>query len=153
MNIRKLIVKEARSWIGTKFHHQGRVKKSKNSQGGCDCLGLVIKIADALHLKDMHGTKIKDLDEINYSSIPDGDYLYKKLTYHFKEKDAKNIKYGDVALFSFKKHPQHLGIIGEQTYAKHHHTLIHAYSVNGYVCEHILDKKWHSRLVAVFTLV
>jgi len=28
------IVVEARSWIGTRFHHQGRVKKSANDKGG-----------------------------------------------------------------------------------------------------------------------
>jgi cell wall-associated NlpC family hydrolase len=154
MNIRKLIVKESRSWIGTKFHHQGRVRKSLTSLGGCDCLGLVIETAKTLDLKDKYGNKIANLDEANYPIIPSGDYLYKKLAQHFKEKNLTNIAPGDIALFRFVKNPQHLAIIGEQRYDEHTHcTLIHSYSVSGFVCEHILNRKWQERLVAIFSII
>ena len=36
------IIAEAHSWLGTKFKHQGRIKKTDNDSGGCDCLGLII---------------------------------------------------------------------------------------------------------------
>lgn len=153
MNIQKSIIQEARSWTGTKFHHQGRVKKSSVSLGGCDCLGLVMGVAKTLDLKDMYGVNIVDLDEKNYPSSPNGKYLYIKLTQHFKEKNVSDIAAGDIALFSFVKNPQHLAIIGERCYgAANHYTLIHSYSVNGFVCEHILDTKWLNRLVAVFSI-
>ena len=29
------IVAQARTWLGTKYHHQGRLKKSAKGPGGC----------------------------------------------------------------------------------------------------------------------
>ena len=41
------IVTQARTWIGTPFHHQARLKGK-----GCDCLGLIVGVVDELGLKD-----------------------------------------------------------------------------------------------------
>lgn len=59
----------AQGWLGTRFRHQGRVKG-----GGVDCLGLVMGAAREC------GYDIADLDETNYSKIPDGDYLLRRLS-------------------------------------------------------------------------
>jgi hypothetical protein len=34
-------IAQARTWIGTPFHHQGRLKGV-----GCDCLGLIVGVAE-----------------------------------------------------------------------------------------------------------
>jgi cell wall-associated NlpC family hydrolase len=47
MNTRDDIVRQARTWIGTPFHHQARLKSK-----GCDCLGLIVGVVDELGLKD-----------------------------------------------------------------------------------------------------
>ncbi len=152
--LRHALVEEARSWLGTKFHHQGRVKKSINSRGGCDCLGLVVKVSDSLGLRDKYGSFIKDLDESNYPRSPDGQCLLQKLSYHFQEIEQKNINVGDLLLFSFAKYPQHLGFVAERNYgAQKQLTIIHAYSSSGYVCEHHLDNKWRRRIVSAYSLI
>jgi len=42
------IILQARTWLGTKYHHQGRLKKSKAGAGGVDCIGLIIGVIDEL---------------------------------------------------------------------------------------------------------
>jgi len=42
------IIEQARTWIGTKFRYQGRVKKNFFNCGGIDCLGLVVCVLDEL---------------------------------------------------------------------------------------------------------
>lgn len=152
--LRNALVEEARGWLGTKFHHQGRVKKTLSSSGGCDCLGLVIKVADSLGLKDVYGINIGDLDETGYPRSPDGQYLEKKLSYHFQKIDLKKINVGDLLLFSFARYPQHLGFVADRMYGnKKYLSVIHAYSASGYVCEHLLDNKWRRRIVGAYSLI
>ena len=43
----KKIIKEARNWLGTPFHHQASRKNI-----GCDCIGFIIGIARALYGKN-----------------------------------------------------------------------------------------------------
>jgi hypothetical protein len=38
---------EAKSWLETQYHHQGRLKRTQNYLGGVDCIGLVIGICEA----------------------------------------------------------------------------------------------------------
>jgi len=135
-----------------KISSSGKVKKNDYSEGGCDCLGLLIGIAEKFSLKDMHGANISSLDESNYAETADGEYLQNKLSLHFKEKN--NLEPGDLALFSFFNNPQHLAIIANSNYnGENHLTIIHAYSPVGAICEHLLDNKWRNRLVAVYTLI
>ena len=42
------IVREAREWIGTPYHHQARVKGA-----GCDCVGLFIGIGESVGIPAM----------------------------------------------------------------------------------------------------
>ena len=147
-------MKQARTWLGTKFQHQGRIKKSYNHKGACDCLGFVIGVAKELNLQDKRGLSIASLDEDGYSMSPNGEYLRGKLRDHLIEKKIANIQSGDLALFSFMKNPRHLAIIGSSEYdTEKYLTLIHAYSGVGEVCEHRLDSKWRKRLVSVFSII
>lgn len=47
MTIRDIIIVEARSWIGTPYHHQAALKGV-----GCDCLGLVRGVWRAVYGAD-----------------------------------------------------------------------------------------------------
>ncbi|MBL0320066.1 MAG: hypothetical protein IPP74_12385 [Alphaproteobacteria bacterium] len=47
MTSNQKIISQARTWLGTPFHHQARLKGK-----GCDCLGLIVGVADELGLKD-----------------------------------------------------------------------------------------------------
>jgi len=154
LSLRSAIVAEARSWVGTRFHHQGRLKKNSDSNGGCDCLGLIIEITRKFSLNDKYGNQISSLDQTNYSEIPDGTYLREKLSLHLKEKTKNDLAPGDLALFSFFNNSQHLAIIADTAYGNENHlTIIHAYFSANAVCEHFLDNKWRSRLVSVYSLI
>lgn len=147
------IVREARSWIGTKFQHQGRFKKSVNFEGGCDCLGLVIGVSQALGLITTNGQFIHDLDELNYSIYPDSEKLQKILISNLDMKNKDEIHAGDLALLSIANTAQHLAIISNINYEnKTFLGIIHAYHPTGYVCEHIFTRKWKSRLVEAYKL-
>jgi cell wall-associated NlpC family hydrolase len=77
------IVVQARTWLGTPFHHQARLKRV-----GCDCLGLIIGVVDELDLKDKHGQPLAAYE------VP-----------------IENAQAGDLALFNMAGNPQHLAIL------------------------------------------
>ena len=139
-NKQQQIVSQARTWLGTPFHHQARLKGV-----GCDCLGLVVGVVDELGLKDKHGQSLAGYDEIAYSKEPDGAYLTQKLTDLLEE--VQEPQAGDLALFSVRDNPQHLAIITDYEGSL---GMIHAYAPARRVVEHRLDDDWNSRLVKVF---
>lgn len=139
-NKQEQIVTQARTWLGTPFHHQARLKGV-----GCDCLGLVVGVVDELGLKDRNGQLLAAYDEIVYSKEPDGAYLTQKLTDLLEEVQAAQA--GDLALFSVRDNPQHLAIITDYEGTL---GMIHAYAPARRVVEHRLDDDWNSRLVKVF---
>jgi cell wall-associated NlpC family hydrolase len=131
------IVTTARKWLGTPFHHQGRVPNV-----GLDCVGLVIQVAKELNLSNF--------DTTNYSAIPDGKVLKSLCEQEMIEVPYINAQYGDVLLFKFGERPQHLGIIGDYLYGGF--SIIHAYAVAGKVVETRLDDFWIQKLISCYRL-
>ena len=90
------IVAEARKWLGTNFHHQGRIKKCSTNKGGCDCIGLVIGIIRDLELpstfKRKNGETIPlyDFDYTNYSAQPSGAKMLELIGQHFTPIDISD---------------------------------------------------------------
>lgn len=117
------IITEARTWIGTPFHHQGRVKGA-----GVDCIGLVIGVAHALGLSDF--------DSTNYGRIPNPLVMGRGLRDNMIKVDT--IEPGCVLWFAFQSAPMHVGIVTDTG-------LIHAYSLAGKVIETGLDPQWLER--------
>jgi len=68
------IVVCARGWVGTRFAHQGRRKKSAGDAGSVDCLGLLVGVADELGLM-RDGRRLADQDETHYGHYPDSARL------------------------------------------------------------------------------
>ena len=140
MSIPKEIVTQARTWLGTPFHHQARLKGK-----GCDCLGLVVGVVDELQIKDKTGRFLSEYDEINYSKQPDGDYLVAKLSGIFEE--VTEPQAGDLGLFMIRNNPQHLAIFSDFEDGL---GIIHCYTQVKKVVEHRFDKEWQSQLIKVF---
>jgi NlpC/P60 family putative phage cell wall peptidase len=147
--MRAEIITEARSWLGTPFHHQGRVKKA-----GCDCIGMVL---GALHnagaqsrMLDEAGQPIPftEFDRTDYSIDPNSDRLKHTLDEHLIEIPLEELLAGDVLLFKVIHLPQHVGIVGDHPSGGL--SLIHAYSPAGKVVEEVLAKGWLSRVVAAY---
>jgi cell wall-associated NlpC family hydrolase len=150
----ELVIAEARSWLGTRFSHQGRRRATLTDAGGVDCLGLLIGVARSLHLPDRHGRPLAEHDVILYSRQPDGALLHAVLSSLLEEQPAFAAPQpGQVGLFMFEGQPQHLGIFTMRHYEGIPHvSLLHAYAPARRVVEHVMDKGWKARLVASFAL-
>lgn len=124
------IVQEAKTWIGTPFKHQGRVKGL-----GVDCVGLIIGVA--------HAFKLTDFDYRNYSHTPDGFLMQQLLAEHLKIISIQEAKHGDIVLMRFEAQPQHLAILSD-------YGMIHAYAQVRRCVEHRMDQLWQSRIVGAY---
>ena len=137
------IVDTARSWLGTPFCLHARVRSV-----GCDCLGLVIGVANELNLTDKFAQPVVKLDYTHYGLLNDGRILSAKLSKHFTLSSA--IEVGNLALFTFDNNPSHLGIIGD--YPHKRYSIIHANAVIGKVVEHRLSGILKHNLIATYEL-
>lgn len=134
------IVAQARSWLGTKYHHQGRLKKSKAGAGGVDCIGLIIGVIDELGLQDSEGKPLSRHDEFNYSMYPERGRLVGAIQKHLRKVPVEKIAEGDVLLFRTFRDPQHVGLLTQ--YPTGGVGLIHCNSSAGCVVEQPLSDAW-----------
>lgn len=139
MTTRTQIVECARSFLGTPFHHQARLKHV-----GVDCIGLVIGVARELNLI------APDFDIHAYPRIPDGTTLLDTACQHMTEIDKSTAQPGDVVVISFGLLPQHFGIFGD--YRHGGLSIIHAASNAGKVIETRLMFSSSMKYVAAFAL-
>ena len=148
------IVVSARSWIGTRFAHQGRVKKTSAHAGGVDCLGLLVGVAQELSLQGRNGIVLSRFDQENYGHNPESYRLKDMLTQLLEPVPAEELTPGDIVLMTLEAHPQHLGIVSDYpTGPADEHTvlgLIHAYASARKVVEHRLDESWRARITDAF---
>lgn len=127
------VVRVARTWLGTPYHHQGRLKGV-----GVDCAGLVIGVA--------HELGLSDFDISGYAPRPDGASLSRLCAQHMRALTLDQLCPGDVLLFKFEAHPGHLGILSASN------QLIHAYLPRRRVIEHGLDSAWWRQLAGQYRL-
>lgn len=125
------VICEARRWIGTPFHHQGRLLGV-----GVDCAGLVVGVARALG--------VCDYDVAGYGREP-----YQGLLQREVEGQLTPIAVpepGAVLLMRFQTEPQHLGIYTSSD------TIVHAYEHVGRCLEHRFSDVWRARVVQSYVL-
>lgn len=139
-----VIVKQSRTWLGTKYHHQGRLKKSTSGNGGVDCIGLVIGVIDELAICDDKGRLLSKYDQAGYSMHPEGSRLSETMESHLLSVEFSDMQAGDILLFKFWKEPQHVGILSN--YPTGGLGFIHCNSSSGAVVEQPLTDIW-SRLI------
>jgi len=99
---RPSVVIEARSWLGTPFHHQARVKGV-----GVDCVGLVLGVGKALGAFD------PAFDVLGYPRVPDGSSLMQEAESAMLQIPFEEMQPGDVVMIAFGRDPQHVGILGD----------------------------------------
>ena len=127
------IVRQARTWLDTPYHHQGRLKGV-----GVDCAGLIIGVAQELQLSAF--------DITGYTARPDGPSLRKACDVQMQSLPIEALQPGDVLLFQFDAHPGHLGFLSGS------HSLLHAYLPRRRVVEHALDAAWWRQVVGCYRL-
>ncbi len=147
-SFRSKIVKQARTWLGTKYHHQGRLKKSASNAGGVDCIGLVIGVADELAICDAKGNLLSKYDLTDYSMQPEGEKLAYSIGTHLSPVEPNKMCLGDILLFKFWKEPQHVGILSR--YPTGGLGLIHCNSSSGSVVEQPLSDIWRRMITHVY---
>lgn len=141
---RAQIVAKAREYLGTPFKNQHRMK---GKHGGVDCVGLVLLVAEELHISDKDSTALHSTDHLNYTVGASTDIL-PDCRARLIEKPVMKLQPGDVVVIRFMGSNHHSGIISSM-----HGSLgiIHAYNIDQKcVIEHILDAKWRRRIAGAF---
>jgi cell wall-associated NlpC family hydrolase len=133
MTFQSIIIGKAREYLGTPYHHQGRVKGA-----GIDCAGLPICVARELNLSNY------DVD--GYGR--DGSGVGLKEAFDFNCIAKSTFDLGDIVLLRIRYHPQHCGIIATDN--ESNFTLIHACRSRQKVVEVIFGQWWRDRLIACY---
>lgn len=142
------IVAQARTWLRTHYHHQGRLKKSVHGHGGVDCIGLIIGIIDELGIQDGDGNSLVCADETNYSMYPEQGRLITSIQKHLRPVPTEKMAVGNVLLFKTFRDPQHVGLLTQ--YPSGGPGLIHCNSSAGMVVEQPLSMAWVKMLTHVY---
>lgn len=117
------VIEAARSYLGARFHHQGRHPMAM------DCIGLIVLAHRAA------GYEITDCT--TYSRQPCAKELMHYIGLNFEKQDGLMLP-GDIALFQYRKRgPQHVAIFTENL------GLIHTWADVGHVVENDYDHRWH----------
>lgn len=112
------IIDTARTYLGTPYRHQGRVRGV-----GVDCLGLGICVGREL------GFLPEAFDQQDYTHQPVPAVLLAGLRRHLQEIELSDVQPGDVLVMDVAGMPVHLGFRTDVG-------LIHAYAPAGMVVEH-----------------
>lgn len=113
MSTRADIVRVARSYINTPFHHMGR-----NSGVGLDCAGILVCVAREL------GLVTSDFDVPAYTPVPDGRSMLEWCEQYMRRVDQATMQPGDAIVLITDVHPQHLAILGNYLHGEL--SIIHA---------------------------
>lgn len=136
-DIRARIIAEARTWIGTPYHHRASAKGQ-----GADCLGLVRGVWRALH-----GSEPEPLGAYapDWAEAARAESLAGAARRHLHEVEIAHRQPGDVLLFRFRAHlpAKHCAILTTPAH------MVHAYDGVA-VCEGHLTPWWQRHLAYVF---
>ena len=134
------IVDEARTWLGTRWQHQGCVKGV-----GVDCVGLIGGVALALRLPGAR--EWRDAPAWHqYGRKPDPRTLLAGCDALMDRIPIDAAGAGDVLVLQFGAGPQHFAIVsGEDPPA-----IIHALAQARKVAEARLDDTWRARIVRAY---
>lgn len=142
VEIRRRVVAEARSWVGTPFHHQGRVKGV-----GVDCLMHIREVGE----QGKFMPRIKPRDDRQYWNFygrrPNPPVMRECLARFLVPIAASDAKHGDIAWMDWRElgMPIHMAVRSELRRVPH---IIHAIW-DHQVVEHTFDD-WHRAKVVEY---
>lgn len=143
MTDKALLMAQARSYIGTRFAHQGRSKVT-----GVDCLGLLLCVAQDAGLK-LRQQEVALYDRTDYGAFPDAQMLRQQLETALEPTQEMSV--GDIVLLRIDGRPQHLALISDYP-VEGAFGMIHAYAPMRKVVEHRMDEVWVQRIEQVFRI-
>lgn len=132
------VVAEAKTWLGTKFHHQGY------SKAGADCIGLVCGVALALGIQGAQ--EWKDGPYHAYGRPPQPRFLIETADRFLDRADVYDLRLADILVMSFEREPMHFALVSslDPLY------VIHSLYGVGRVVEHRIDANWRGRIRMVY---
>ncbi len=136
------IVEIARTWLGTRFHYTGRIKKNNLNNGGIDCIGLIIKVGEEMEFC-VHGKNIVNYDYLDYSRYPNHGEMKNFLDRYFKKINKLELSHGDIIYLNFPNKLEHVAIISDIG-------MIHCYVEAGKVVEHGINSYWLEKIVGYY---
>jgi NlpC/P60 family putative phage cell wall peptidase len=141
MITRAQVVAEARSWVGTRWHHQAARKGI-----GSDCVGLVAGVARELGL---YGADEFAADPAvrGYGREPDPPMLLSACARYLEPVHLPELQAGDILLLRFASEPQHFALVS----STNPDYMIHAYAQARKIVENRIDAVWRSRIVRAYS--
>ena len=136
---REQIAAEARTWIGTPWHHQ-----AFRMGVGCDCIGLIRGIGDATKAFEYDEDSYRVRQYAGHSRQPNPKVMRAALREFFLPIRIAEAGVGDIFWFRILRTPMHLGILTEPG------IIVHSDYMTGRVIEHGLNDTWRHRIVAAF---
>lgn len=122
--MRDLVVAEARKYLGTPYHHQGRILGH-----GVDCYGLIEMVA--------RGLGFACPEKVRYSRLPDATQLIAYMDEYAIP--VTTPQPGDILIMTFMDQMRHMGIMTDVG-------MIHSYEPSRMVIEHAIDSVWQRRI-------
>ena len=125
---RQAVVQEALSWIGTPYHHHGRIK---GPGGGVDCLMLLAEVFERCGLVD-------PVDPGNYARDwhmhrNEEAYMQGLMRYAVQRPDGEQPTAGDIALFRYGRTFSHGAVVVEASPVQRKVALVHSYIRRGVI--------------------
>ena len=134
------IEKTALSWLETRFHYYGRIKKNALNMGGVDCIGLIIEIGKEIEAK-YDGKNIKYYDYLTYSRCPNVGEMKKFLDNYFIKINKQQLSVGDLIYFNFQNHLEHIAVYVSNN------SIIHCSSSTRKVIKEPLGEYWREKII------
>lgn len=129
-----MIIEEAKSWVGTPYHHQARIKSI-----GVDCANLIAGIAENVG----YPTVTLEAYSNQWHLHNDEEKMINILTSYGCTQTEKLVP-GAIITFQFGKVSGHIGIMVSET------TFVHADVRVGKVTEVTLGGDWLKRLSGIY---
>jgi NlpC/P60 family putative phage cell wall peptidase len=140
MITRAQVVAEARTWLGTRWHHQAAAKGI-----GSDCIGLVAGVARELGI--IGGAEFQSDPAIRgYGREPDPKMLLSACARYLEPVHLPEIQLGDILVLRFETEPQHFALVSQRG----PDYMIHAFAQARRIVENRIDAVWRSRIVRAY---
>lgn len=136
------VIAEARAWMGTPWQHQAACKGV-----GCDCIGLVSGVADALGLPEARAWR-SDPRFKGYGELPLPEKLLAACDLYLDRIEMPAVRLGDVLVFALMKQPMHFGFLS----ATAPRYMLHGWRPAKRVVENSVDSVWTRRLFRAYRL-
>jgi hypothetical protein len=147
---RKQLITEARTWLGTPFAHQGRIKGQAS-----DCVGMGLCVAQIFGLQDKLGRPLDAKSGgLDYSAQPMSDLVLEGCKERLHEISPADMREGDVLCLRSGAAACHTALVTRMYEGTPNECLgiIHAYSPAGRVVETVLNDRIRDRIAGAFQI-